>query len=332
MYYVKRQTHDFSRNTTTVKMRMVSAIIPVYSTKLANLPKALQSVDKQNYEDLQIIIVSSGVKDIHTFVETLQLKHNFKIVYLDQNLGAAFARNEGAFVANGEFLWFVDSDIIEIDSECVSHAMWKLRDNPDIGCIGGVLYSKDNYSSFVIGRISYTDYKHNLRRYEAIDDDYVNTACIFVPRNIFFLINGFTDYIEYFHDDNDLGFKIRAAGYRCMGSYHCAGIHPAPSGLTSIFHEFMSIKNTLLYLFINYNISSFLELLHKKNTCFWDESLQKLTRGQKIMDFLRRLCGKIIAVCFLSYYLSVIIHHRRERQRFLSNLRVKCATFQNISK
>ncbi|MFH1905634.1 MAG: glycosyltransferase [bacterium] len=324
MYYIKKQVHDFSKNTSTVETGMISAIIPVYSAKLSTLPKALLSVDNQSYEKLQIIIVSDNAKGIDAIVQTVSLKHNFKIVYLSRNIGAAFARNEGACVANGEFLWFIDSDIVEIDSECALYAMRKLKNNLDIGCIGGVLYSKNSYSSFVIGRISYTDHRYNLHQYRAIDDDYVNTACIFIPRNIFFLINGFTDYIEYLHDDNDLGFKIRAAGYRCIGSYQCAGIHPAPPCLPSIFHEFMSIKNTLLYLFINYNISSFFELLHKRKTYSCDEPLQKLTKSQKIIDFSRKLCGKIMAVYFLLYHLSAIIQCRHERQSFLLNLPGVC--------
>lgn len=88
---------------------MVSVIIPFYHNTLW-LEEALQSVLKQSFKDIEIIVINDGSSE--SMDEFLQ-KYDNNITYICQNnSGAAAARNTGIKVANGEYIAFLDSDDI----------------------------------------------------------------------------------------------------------------------------------------------------------------------------------------------------------------------------
>lgn len=90
-------------------MEKISVIIPTYNR--ANiLEKALTSVLKQTYDNLEVIIVDDGSTD-HTEELIRQIK-DARICYVKQtvNGGAAAARNVGVMQATAELIAFQDSD------------------------------------------------------------------------------------------------------------------------------------------------------------------------------------------------------------------------------
>lgn len=94
---------------------LVSVIIPTYKRTDA-LKAALESILKQTYENLEIIVVDdNGVgskeqKSVEAIIE--QYKENPKIRYVknEKNMGGAAARNVGIEAAKGEYLAFLDDD------------------------------------------------------------------------------------------------------------------------------------------------------------------------------------------------------------------------------
>ncbi len=91
---------------------LVSVIIPIYNKELYIL-QCLESVEKQKYGHVEIIVVNDGSTD-----RSLNIINNFSanynnIIILDQeNLNAAMARNRGLEVCNGDYILFLDSDDI----------------------------------------------------------------------------------------------------------------------------------------------------------------------------------------------------------------------------
>lgn len=92
---------------------LISIIIPVFNSS-EYLPSLLESIEKQTYNNYEIIIVDDGsVENKAIFALNPQFpKLNLTIIKLDKNYGACVARNKGAAIANGEFLFFCDSDIV----------------------------------------------------------------------------------------------------------------------------------------------------------------------------------------------------------------------------
>jgi len=88
---------------------MLSIIIPSLNEE-KYLPLLLESVNKQNFSDYEIILADAGSKD-----KTIKIaeKYNCKIVAGGM---PARGRNEGAKKAQGDILFFVDADVILPDN------------------------------------------------------------------------------------------------------------------------------------------------------------------------------------------------------------------------
>lgn len=85
----------------------VSVIIPVYNGE-AFLAEAIESIQRQNYRSLEIIVVDDGSTD-----GTAEVATSFKdsIRYIHQlNSGPAAARNKGLRIAQGNVIGFLDAD------------------------------------------------------------------------------------------------------------------------------------------------------------------------------------------------------------------------------
>lgn len=94
---------------------LVSVIIPTYKRR-ETLKSAIESIRKQTYENLEIIVVDDNGADseYRKSVEEImeQYKENSQIVYVknEKNMGGAAARNVGIQKAKGEYLAFLDDD------------------------------------------------------------------------------------------------------------------------------------------------------------------------------------------------------------------------------
>lgn len=97
----------------------VSVIIPAYNPGQA-LRKCLESVMKQTFKDIEIIVVNDGSTDsTDEICQELSSKDN-RIVYISQeNAGVSAARNRGIIQSRGEYICFVDSDDY-VDADYVS--------------------------------------------------------------------------------------------------------------------------------------------------------------------------------------------------------------------
>ena len=89
---------------------MISIIIPVYNVA-CYLPDMLDSIISQSYTEFEIILVNDGSTDDSSAVCHKYAENHDRIrVYDRENHGASAARNFGAEMAIGDFLWFMDSD------------------------------------------------------------------------------------------------------------------------------------------------------------------------------------------------------------------------------
>ena len=90
---------------------MVSIIIPTYN-RSNFLRRAIISVLNQSYQNVEVIVVDDNGIGLQQEATKSIIKDfkNVKLVAYSTNMGACFARNQGAEVANGEFLMFLDDD------------------------------------------------------------------------------------------------------------------------------------------------------------------------------------------------------------------------------
>lgn len=88
----------------------VSVIVPIYNTDLY-LEKCLNSLIKQTYQSIEIILINDGSTDRSQEIIDSFAKNDERIVPLFQtNQGVSAARNAGLKAAKGDYIFFVDSD------------------------------------------------------------------------------------------------------------------------------------------------------------------------------------------------------------------------------
>lgn len=90
--------------------KLVSVIVPVYN-KDKYIEECIESICKQSYSNLQIIIVDDGSTDSSMKIcENLQKKDRRIKIIKNKHKGAVYSRKCGVKNATGEYVTFVDSD------------------------------------------------------------------------------------------------------------------------------------------------------------------------------------------------------------------------------
>jgi glycosyltransferase involved in cell wall biosynthesis len=113
-------------------MPLVSAIIPAYNGVSRYLEQAIGSILAQTFQDYELIVVDDASTD-----NTARLVLRFSQVrYFRRaaNGGQAAARNDGARLAKGEFLAFLDQDDLW-EPSLLQETMRVLTDDPDAAVV-----------------------------------------------------------------------------------------------------------------------------------------------------------------------------------------------------
>lgn len=90
---------------------MISIIIPVYNAAKW-LPQCFDSVLKQDFRDIEVILVNDASTDNSLSICQQYTEKDNRIIIIDkpQNEGVEFARHSGYSIAKGEYVMYIDSD------------------------------------------------------------------------------------------------------------------------------------------------------------------------------------------------------------------------------
>ena len=89
---------------------LVSVIVPVYNAKL-HIARCVESIRKQSYQNLEIILVNDGSSDVSLQVVDMYARVDKRILLIDKaNSGVSATRNLAISMATGKYLQFADSD------------------------------------------------------------------------------------------------------------------------------------------------------------------------------------------------------------------------------
>ncbi len=89
---------------------LISVIVPVYNVE-KYIDKCLNSIMKQSYKNIEIILVDDGSTDKSGKIceEYAKLDNRIKVVH-KKNEGLGLARNSGLEISSGKYIAFIDSD------------------------------------------------------------------------------------------------------------------------------------------------------------------------------------------------------------------------------
>lgn len=118
----------------------VSIIIPIYNVS-AYIERCIKSVMNQTYQDIECILVNDATPDDSVAIaERLIADYTgpiqFRVINRKHNGGISAARNTGADVATGDYLYFFDSDD-EITPDCIEKLSRPVLNDPSIEMVEG---------------------------------------------------------------------------------------------------------------------------------------------------------------------------------------------------
>ncbi len=180
----------------------LSIIVPVFNVE-GYLHRCLETCSQQDIslDEYEIIIVNDGSTDQSlSIAEEFAASNSNVKVYSQENGGLSRARNAGLEKAQGEYIWFVDSDDA-IAPNCLAGILAQCRDmHLDILAIGrerigegkgSVLsYTKEQSHTVITGK-------------EAMKKRWMRNVCapFYLFRRSFLLDNSLSFLLGYLHED-----------------------------------------------------------------------------------------------------------------------------------
>ncbi|HOW99922.1 MAG TPA: glycosyltransferase, partial [Deltaproteobacteria bacterium] len=178
----------------------------------------------------EVIVVDNASSDgTGVFLERARNQYpKLKVVTNPDNLLFARACNQGADIAGGEVLVFLNNDTEPLPG-WLDRALERLERDDSIGAVGIKLLFPDGtvqhcgIQFFRDAHPSYTVWPLHRHLHAAADDPRVNVpgdadavtgACLFIRSRLFRRIGGFEERYGMYFEDTDLCFKVRRAGRR----------------------------------------------------------------------------------------------------------------------
>lgn len=187
---------------------VLSIIIPVYNVE-AYIRQCLDSIFTEENAALpyEVIVVNDGTPDKSMdIVEEYVTKHQNLHVVRQENQGLSVARNTGMTLAQGEYVWFVDSDDW-IEPYAINTLLFLIEQHPDIDIFTvPVTWKYENPNQdWVNLRVKENTVITGKEYQEA---GYHIGAWMFVTKRSFIVMSGIKFYPGILHEDGLWTFEI----------------------------------------------------------------------------------------------------------------------------
>ena len=181
-----------------------------------------------------------------------------RVLSFAENIGAIRGRNEAMAVARGEWVAFVDNDVVVRDRDWAQQLIGRLEAEPDLGIVSPkILFPWEPYDIEFCGcevtpsgRIIYRgrgDARDDARYAEPIDCPCLISACIVFRRRLYDEFGGLDEvFSPVQYEDLDFCYRVRAGGWRCavvpeVEMYHWE--HTTTSGTSNINFSLVTLRN-----------------------------------------------------------------------------------------
>ncbi len=200
-----------------------SIVIPVYGQMAHTLACLRALAAHPPRVPIEIIVVDDGSPDATaaTLPQVAGLRYHRRAA----NGGFIAACNDGAALARGEYLVFLNNDTVP-QPGWLDALLATFEAEPGTGLVGAQLLYPDGRLQEAGGIVFSDGRGWNYGRFESTRDprysylrdaDYLSGAAIAIPRALFFTVGGFdARYAPAYYEDTDLAFAVRAAGRRVL--------------------------------------------------------------------------------------------------------------------
>lgn len=203
---------------------MISFIIPAYNAE-RTIAQCIESVLKQEC-DKEALVIDNGSTD-----KTREIIGRFPVrLLIEEKKGAAAARNKGLREANGNYIAFIDSDVV-LPEGWIKKALKKLESNEKIVGVGGpgISVEKNIYSETLDSLLFGKD-KHVKERYV---DSLATMNILYRKRDIEDIVFN-TRFETAAGEDPEFNFQLREKGGLLLYSRKLFVYHYHPLNLRSL--------------------------------------------------------------------------------------------------
>lgn len=181
------------------KTPLVSVVIPTYN-RIHSLPASVESVLKQTYENLELIIMDDGSGDgTEAYVKSIA-DERVRYQKSDVNMGPSAARNKGAELASGEYLAFQDSDDEWLPDKLEKQMKVMLAgDNALVYCEFGLHRNGELLAIIPPRKIPYQEKQGSLFSYLLLYP-LISTQTILIKTRDFIEMGGFNETLKAYED------------------------------------------------------------------------------------------------------------------------------------
>jgi len=209
-----------------------SIIIVSYSTRDLTIDAIQAAYDSGEDLELEVILVDNNSKDdsVAQVKDRFASKSNFTLIENKENKGFSGANNQGAEIAKGEILYFLNSDTVA-KAKSTKLLVDFIRDHPEAGAVGPRVYNFDGTDQASTGPfISKTSLlKHYLpvvdlitgrdKRTDFIPEktsevDIVKGCSLCVSRSAYDKAGGWDESYFLYSEETELCLALRENGYK----------------------------------------------------------------------------------------------------------------------
>ncbi len=216
----------------------ISIVIPTYN-RIYSLKRVLSALENQSipFSNFEVIVVSDGATDgTNKYLQSHEAPFNFRPV-LQTNGGAATARNAGIKAAKGDFILFLDDDVVPtaelLARHLQTHAQYAESDS--IVVLGPMLTPPD----FTMSPWVQWEQSMLVKQYEAMENgDWEPTARQFftgntsLARRHLLAQDGFDTQFKR-AEDLELAYRLADAGLKFIFNGQAVGYHYAERSFES---------------------------------------------------------------------------------------------------
>ena len=230
------------------------------------LGECLDSIKHLNYpsDKIEVIIVDNGSRDgsvgfiNSNYPETRVIQNN-------KNMGFAFANNQAARAAKGEYVAFLNNDT-KVDKNWLIELLMPIYRDKEVVASGSKVLSIDGKKlDFVGGMINFEGKGFQIDYGVPADKDkyhlisylpFVNGGAMMVNRDVFLETGGFDEDFFAYYEDVDFGWRLWVLGYKVVFAPRSIVYHHH-HGTSNQFSEdklrFLKERNSLYSVFKNYD-------------------------------------------------------------------------------
>jgi GT2 family glycosyltransferase len=204
-------------------LKKITVAILTRDGELDFLKKCLETVYAQDYKNIEIAIVDNGSKD--GTKEYIEKQKSIKYHYFEENKGVSVGRNQLLKISTGDYILFMDNDILLHDNSMISNLIEYYAKLEKPAFLLVPLVDKEQMKTGMTRQYGGYYEFYGIRRNPAVHIDKILAhpdpikiatifcACVFFARKVWDDIGEFDESQLFNIDDDDLGTRAMVLGY-----------------------------------------------------------------------------------------------------------------------